>query len=131
MALKIGLDVASALRLAAEPRRGVEQGVVIELDEGLERDAEAFAVIEQSAVMIRNPPWPGLDVERVRKAAGLRRAAKLGKAVAAPERPVATSGAAVELQHLDLVAGGAQFERGRHAGETGAEYQHRRALGVA
>ena len=48
MALKIGLDVANALRLAAERRRGVEQGVVIELDERFERDAEPLAVIEQA-----------------------------------------------------------------------------------
>ena len=77
MPLKIGLDVANALRLAAERRRGVEQGVVIELDEGFERDAEALAVIEQGAVMIRNSPRPRIEIEAFLKVAGLRRAAKL------------------------------------------------------
>src|SRR5262249_20247169 len=45
-ALKIRIDGANTLRLSLERARGVQNGVVIELDERLERDIEAFAVIE-------------------------------------------------------------------------------------
>ena len=101
---------------------------MIELDEGLERDAEALAIIEQGAVMIGNSPRPGIEIEAFFEVAGLRRAAELRKTVAAAQRPVAAAGAAVEFQDLDLVAGRAQFQCGRHAGKTGAEDQHGRAL---
>ena len=131
MALKIGLDVANTLRLAAERIRGVEQGVVVELDEGFERDAEALAVIEQGAVMIGNSPGTRIEIEAFLKAAGLCRAAKFGKTVAAAQRPVASAGTAVEFEDLDLVAGCAQFERGRHAREARAEDQHGCAFDVA
>ena len=46
--LEIGFDVANALRLAAERARGMQQRIVIELDERLERDVEALAVIEDA-----------------------------------------------------------------------------------
>ncbi len=104
---------------------------MIELDERLERDVEPPAIIEQRAVVIGNPPGPGIDVEPRLELAGLRRAAKLGKTVAAAQRPVTAAGAAVELQHLDLIAGVAQLERRRHAGKPGAEDQYRGALRIA
>ena len=62
MALKIRLDVTNALRLAGERIRSVEQGVMIELDEGFEGDAEALAIIEQGAVMIRNSPRSRIEI---------------------------------------------------------------------
>ena len=129
--LKIGLDVANALRLAAERLGRVQQRIVIELDERLERDAEPLAVIEQGAVVIGNPPRPWIEIEAFLKFAGLRRAAEFGEPVAAAQRPVAAAGAAVEFQHLHLVAGLAQFQCRRHAGKTGAEDQHRGAFGIA
>src|SRR5690625_7394852 len=63
MPLKIGLDLADALRLAAEGLAGVEKGVVIDLLERLQLHAEAFAVGEQSLVMIGDPPGAGVKVE--------------------------------------------------------------------
>ena len=57
MALKIRFDVTNALRLPGERIRGVEQGVMIELDERFEGHTEALAIIEQGAVVIRNSPW--------------------------------------------------------------------------
>ena len=63
LSLEIGLDRADPLRLAAERARGVEQRVVIELDERLERDAEAPAIIQQRAMVIGNPPRTRIDIE--------------------------------------------------------------------
>src|SRR5207302_1765870 len=131
MALKIRLDVTNALRLAGERIRSMEQGVMIELDEGFEGDAESLAIIEQGAVMIRNSPRSRIEIKAFLEAAGLRRATEFGKTVATADRPVAPSRAAIELQHLDLVASRAQLERGRHACETGAEHQHGCAFWIA
>src|SRR5579863_2222290 len=63
LALEVHLDVANALRNAAEGAGGVQERVVVKLDERLKRRAETLAVIEKRAVVIGNPPWPGIDVE--------------------------------------------------------------------
>src|SRR5262249_4318411 len=85
----------------------------------------------QRAVMIGNPPRARIDVEPLVEGAGLRGAAELDETVAATQGPVAAAGAAVEFQDLHLVAGLAQFQRGRHAGEPGAQNQHRGAVRIA
>src|ERR1700743_3359123 len=131
MALKIGLDVADALRLAAECVGRMQQRVVIELDERLERDIEALAIIEQRPMVIGNPPWAGIEIKTLIELAGLRRAAEFGKTVAAPQGPVTPTWTAVELQHLDLVAGLAQFERRGHSREPRAKDQDRCTPGIA
>ena len=131
MALEVGLDLADALRLAAERLGRMQIGIVIELLERLERHAQPLAVIEQAVVVIGNAPRPGIEVEAGVELAFLRRAAQLGIAVAAAQRPVAAAGAVVELEHLHLVAGLAQLQRRHHAGQPGAENQHRCALGIA
>jgi hypothetical protein len=59
----------------------MQQGVVIELDERLERNAEALAVIEQRAMVIGNPPWPGIDIEALLELAGLLEAAEFGERI--------------------------------------------------
>ena len=74
---------------------------------------------------------PGIDVEPMLELAGLGGAAELGKAVAAAQRPVAAAGAVVELQHLHLIAGLAQLQRRRHAGQSGAQDKDRCALRIA
>src|SRR6476469_4015849 len=104
---------------------------MIELNEGFEGDAEALAIIEQGAVMIRNSPRSRIEIKAFLEAAGLRCATEFCKTVATADRPVAPSRAAMELQHLDLVAGRAQLERGRHACETGAQHQHGCAFWIA
>ena len=62
MSLKISLDGANALWLPAECARSMQISVVIELDERLERDLEAFAVVEDGAMMIGNPPRPRIEI---------------------------------------------------------------------
>src|SRR5581483_9573911 len=75
LALEIRFHGADALRRAAESARGVEIGVVIELDEGFQRDVEPLAVIQQRAVVIWNSPRAGIDVEYVLEFAFLGEAA--------------------------------------------------------
>src|SRR5262245_48422558 len=106
-------------------------GIVVELNEGLERDVETLAVVEQRAVVIGNPPWTGIDVESLFELASLRDAAELRKPVAAAQGPVASARARVEFEHSHAVAGLAQLERRGHAGQSCAEDQDRRTLGVA
>ena len=110
---------------------GMQKGVVIELDERLERDVEAFAVIKDGAMVIGNPPRPRIEIKSLFEFAGLLEAAEFGKRVAAAQRPVAASRAAIEFQDLNLVAGLAQLQRRRHAGKTGAKDQDGRAPHIA
>jgi hypothetical protein len=109
----------------------VQQSVVIELDERLERDAELPAIIQHGMMVIGNPPRPRIEIVALFEFAGLARAAELGEAITAAQCPVASAGPAVEFQHLYLVAGLVQFQRGRHAGEARAKHQHRCAPGIA
>lgn len=46
IAMEIGLHVTIALRLAPERARGMDEGVVVHLNERLERDVEAPAIIK-------------------------------------------------------------------------------------
>ena len=104
---------------------------MIELNERLECDVEAFAVIKHGAMMIGNPPRPWIEIKSLLEFAALAEAAELGKCVAAAQRPVSAARAAVEFQDLNLVAGLAQLQRRRHAGQTGAKDQDGRAPDVA
>src|SRR5215471_21694883 len=96
-------------------------GVVVELDEGLERDVEAFAVIKQRAMVIGNPPRARIDVQSLLELASLRGATELGEAVTAAQGPVATAGTRVEFKNPHAVAGLAQLERCGHSGQSRAE----------
>src|SRR4051794_19435233 len=73
MPLEVGLDIADPLRLAAERMGRVKQRIVIELDEGLQRDAEPLAIIQHGAMMIGNPPRTRVEIEALLKSAGLGR----------------------------------------------------------
>src|SRR3954467_6935622 len=92
LALKVGLDLANALRLAAECLRAVQQRVVIELNERLQRHIQPLAVIQRGMVVIGNPPWPRIYVESLIEFAGLRGAAELGEFIAAAQGPIAAAG---------------------------------------
>src|SRR5258705_11179719 len=81
--------------------------------------------------MKRNLTRSRNEIKAFLEAGGLRRPPEFGKTVATADRPVAPSRAAIELQHLDLVASRAQLERGRHACETRAEHQHGCAFWIA
>src|SRR5262249_4814757 len=90
---------------------GVQIGVVVDLDERFEADAQALAIIEDTLVMIRNPPWSGIEVEVLVETAGLLEAAELGKAVAAAQGPTASARAVVVFEDLHLVSDLVQLER--------------------
>ena len=79
----------------------MQERVVIELDERLERDPEPAAVIQNCVMMIGNAPRSRIDVEAGIELAGLGRPAEFGIDVAAPERPVASAGTEVEFEDAD------------------------------
>ena len=56
-------QVAKALRLAVESLSAVHIGVVVHLQERLERDAEALRVMEHAAMMIGNAPGARIEIE--------------------------------------------------------------------
>ncbi len=109
----------------------MQNGVVIELDERLERDTQALAVVENRAVVIGNPPWTGIDIEALLEFAGLLETTEFSKGIPAPQGPVAAAGPAVELQNLDVVSSLAQLKCCRHAGKPGAEDDDGSALRIA
>ena len=131
MPLVVGLDLAVALRLAAERAAAVQVGVVVDLHERLERHAEPLAVAQHAAVVIGNAPRTRIDVQVLVELALLRDAAEFRVAVAAAQAPIASARPAVVFQHLHLVAGVAQLVGGAHAGHARAQNQHRGAPGRA
>ena len=79
---EVAQDVAIALRGAAEGGGAVQIGVVVHLNERLERNAQGAAVMQYGVVMVGNAPGPGIDVVSWRELACLRIAAQLGQRVA-------------------------------------------------
>src|SRR5436190_20361352 len=80
--LEIGLDFADALGSATERAGSVQKRIVIELNERLDRDIEALAVIEHRTMMIGNSPGPGVEIKPLLELTGLGGSSGLGKAVA-------------------------------------------------
>ena len=80
---------------------------------------------------MRQAPRAWIDVEAFVEAALLLRAAELRVRVAAANRPVATARSRVVLEHLHPIARVAKLVRGGHAGDAGAEDQHRCAAWCA
>jgi hypothetical protein len=119
------------LRLTAKRARSVQKRVVIELNERLEHDVEASAIIEHGTMMIGNSPRPRIEIKSLREFAGLREAAEFGESVATTQRPVAASRTAIEFQDLNLVARLTQLQCSRHAGQTGAKDQDGSASDIA
>ena len=130
-AVEIGLDVADPLRLAAERRRGMQISVVIELDERLERNPEATAIIEDGVMVIGNPPRAWIEIEAGVEGAGLARPAELGEHVAAPDGPVPSARTIVVFEHAYPIAGALEPDRRRHSGEAGSQNDDRRPFGIA
>ena len=91
---------------------------------------KAPAVVQHRGVMVGNAPRTRIQIEILVEFTGLRRTAEFGIGIAAANAPIAASRAIVVFQYLNLVAGVAQFECGRHAGEPRAQNQHGSALGV-
>ena len=109
----------------------MQQRIVIELNERLQLDVQPAAVIKQRAMMIGNPPRPGIEIEARREIAGLSEASEFLEPVAAAQSPISPARTGIEFQHLNGVAGIAQFKCSGHAGQAGAEDQNRRASDVA
>jgi len=131
VALEIRLDLAHPPGLAAECPGRMQERVVVQLLEGLQLDAESLAIIQQPVVVIGNAPRAGIEIKPFVELAFLRRAAQFGVSVAAAQRPVAATCAAVELEHLHLVTGLSQLQRRRQARQSRAQDEHRRAFRVA
>src|SRR5262249_4330562 len=128
---EVGLNVTVTLRSATKGTRRVEIGVVVDLDERLERDAEALAIIEQTAMVERDSPWSRIEIETGNEIAFLLRAAELDITVSAAERPTAPANPSGIFEHLDRIAGLAQLVSCGHAGEPSTEHENRRSLGIA
>src|SRR5271157_1120202 len=99
----------------------MQECVVIELDEGLERHPESAAVIQNRVMMIGNAPRPWIDVKARVELAMLGRPAEFRIDVAAPERPVPPAGTKVVFEDLDQAARALKLDRRRHSGEAGAQ----------
>ena len=125
MPLIVGLDGAQPLRLTAERLAVVQVGVVVQLHERLERDPETLAVTEHPVMVVRKSPRTRIDVQTLVEAAFLGNAAKFGVAVAAAQRPVASAGAGVVLENLNLVSGVAQLIGGDEPGDASTEHEDR------
>src|SRR5215469_16297101 len=88
--------------------------------------------MQDALVVIRKPPWSRIEILAGRELDMLGGAAQLGIDVPAMERPVPPARPVVVFQHLDLVAGVAQFQCRYHAGYARAEDQDRGAgTGIA
>jgi len=128
MALEVDRELLVALRLAAERAAVVNERVVVELNERFEFDAELLAIVQQGAVMVRDPPWTRIEIISRREAAILRRPVDFDDLVATANRIVPSAGAVLIFEDLDLVSCLGQFIGRDHPGKACAEHQYRRAL---
>jgi hypothetical protein len=131
MAVKVCVDMAIALRLAAKRLGRMQLGVVVDLHESLELDAEPLAVSEHRMVVVWDAPRAGIEIKALVEFALLFEAAEFGVFVAAAQRPAAAAGFLAVLQDLNLVARLAEFVGGDHAGKPGAKDKHGSTFRVA
>ena len=124
MAFEIDGQLLVALGLAAKRLAVVNEGVVIELDEGFELNTEHLAIMQQRAVMVRNAPGAGIEIIAGLERAGLRDAADFHDLVAAAHGIVPAAGAILIFEHFDSIARALQFIGCDQTGQAGAEYQH-------
>src|ERR1035441_1096567 len=115
MSIEVRLDRAQSLRLATEGLAAVEVGVVVDLDEGLQRDAEPLAVAQHSPVMIGQAPGARIDIQVLIEPALLSLTSQFRITIAPAQSPVAAAGAGVVFEYLDPVAGIAQFVGGHES----------------
>ena len=125
MPLVVRLDLAVALRSTAKCAAAVDIGVVVDLEKGLQRNAEELDVMHHAVMVIGNSPGARIDVQVLVEFALLREAAELRVPVAAAQRPISAAGSGVVFEHLNLVAGVAQLIGCGQSGHAGAEDQHR------
>src|SRR5215475_12554831 len=96
-------------------------------DEGLQRHAELAAVVDDLHVMMRNATGPGIEPQPVVEPARLRRAAHLGKTVAAAERQAAPAQALRRFKDDAVVARAIELIGGAQAGDAGTKNGDRAA----
>src|SRR5437868_11444277 len=123
--------MAVALRLAAERVLGMEIRVVVDVNEGLERDGKPLAVVENSPVVVRNAPRAGIEIKPLVEFATLREPAKFGVRVAAAQGPAAPADAVVVFEDLNPVAGLLQLISRDEAREPRTYDEHGCALHVS
>src|SRR6185312_4746852 len=104
--------------------------VVVDDREGLERDIELLAVIQQRDVVIGNAHRTGIDVEALVELAMLGETAQFLDGVAAANGDVTSARLALIFQDLNLVASAAEFERRRETSQTRAQHQYGSALHI-
>jgi hypothetical protein len=118
-------DLLLANRLGGERPFGpaeVHEGVVVVVDEDLERHPELLGVMQHGLVMVGEPPRTVVDVEPVVEVAGLGRPAELGKGKSLPGRLAASARERARLKQHDLVAGVRQFVGRRESGDPRAQH---------
>src|SRR5438874_6184449 len=128
---EIGNHVARALRSAAQRVATMDVCIVVDVNEGFERHPEPFAIIQQRAVMIRNAPRTGVEIESGIEFAALLRATQFREAITASQRPAAAAGALFVFEQLYAIAGLVEFIGRDESRKAGAEDEHRRTLRVA
>src|SRR5580704_1964998 len=131
MAVEIGFHMPIALWPTAECALGMQIGVVIDVNKRFESHAEAFAVIEEPAVVIGDAPGPCIEIETAVEFAALRKTAELGISVAATQRPTASTNAVLVFQHLHAVTGLAKFECGHEARKPRTQHEDGCAFRIA
>jgi hypothetical protein len=99
----------------------MQVSIVIDLHEGLERNAELAAVIEHPVMMVRNTPWPGIEIQALVESTDLFVSAEFGVFIATAQCPVTTACACVVFKHLDRIARLAQLISRDQASQTRAE----------
>lgn len=68
MAIDIGLHMAKALGFAGQGLAVVQIGVVVDLVEGFELDAEALVVVQHRMVVVGHAPGAGVEIVALGKA---------------------------------------------------------------
>ena len=82
-------------------------------------------------MVIRNAPWPRVQIKPVSEIAVLDGTAEFRIAIAAPDRPGPPARAIVVLEHLHLITRVPQLEGRDEAGHARAEHENPRSFGCA
>ena len=106
---------------------------IVVVDEELQRNAEFLAVIEDASVVVRDPPWAGVEVLVVVERTHLPLAAfaRFGVLTAAPDSPADAADTLARLEHAIVVTELAELIANRQPGQAGAEYDDAIVFGPA
>ncbi len=119
-------------RLADRERRlpqiGPYLGAVAAVDQHFQGHTEFAAIVEERAVLARNPGRAGVEIQARIEGHGLRAAIGVGHAITLAQGPGAPADAVARLQHLYVEPGAAEFQGGDQPGNPRAQHQHAGAL---